>query len=259
MAEKSADLQALHERQYAFAAHLRDPHNAPAPDDVEARRTAVYSELFFNNVVNFLGGNFPITRKILQDDGWAALVRDFYRDHRSHSPLFPDMPREFLAYLRDERGTPNDDPAFLYEFAHYEWVEAGLLLAPDSAPPSNVAATGDLLTEVPVLREPAWLLTYQFPVNEIGVSFQPTEPNPQPLYYLVLRDAADEVAFNKLNAVSARLFELLQSGAGLSGRAALEQIAAELNHPDPAVVVNSGAQILGAWRDQDIILGTQRA
>ena len=87
-------------KQYEFAAYLRDPDNQPAPTDIEARRMAIYADLFFNNVRNFLGGHFPVLREILGEERWAMLVRDYYRDHQSHAPLFPDMPREFLDYLQ---------------------------------------------------------------------------------------------------------------------------------------------------------------
>lgn len=248
---------ALHAQQYAFAAHLRDPHQVPAPDGIEERRIEIYRDLFFNNIVNFLGGHFPICRDILDTAKWRRLVRGFYRDYRCHSPLFPDMPREFLAYLSGDREPLIDEPPFLGELAHYEWVEAGLLLAPDAPPQVGVDPDGDLLIGTPVLWQPAWLLTYLYAVNEIGVTQQPTEPAAQPLYYLVLRDPQHEVLFNKLNAVSARLYALLAAAEPCTGEQALRQIATELNHAAPDAVVQSGRQILQAWRQKDIVLGTQ--
>jgi len=248
-------MQFLHDRQYEFAAHLRDPEQFPAPGDVEDRRMAIYRELFFNNVVKFLGGNFPISRSILGEEAWEKLVRDYYRDHKSHSPLFPDMPREFLSYLSEEREPQPHDPPFLFEFAHYEWVEAGILLAADG-PEKSYDAEGDLLEGTPTLVEPAWLLNYNYAVNEIGSDNQPDAPADQALHYVVYRNMADEVKFVRLNIVSARLFELLQQDSSLTGLAALEQIAAELQHTDPAAVVRSGQQILEQWRQSGIVLGT---
>ncbi|MEE4184819.1 MAG: putative DNA-binding domain-containing protein [Gammaproteobacteria bacterium] len=254
----SADdrLAALHAQQYAFAAHLRDPHQQPAPAGIEERRLDIYRDLFFNNVVNFLGGHFPICRDILETKRWRRLVRGFYRDYRCSSPLFADMPREFLTYLSGDREPLVEEPPFLVELAHYEWVEAGLLLAPDAPVAAAVDPAGDLLAGIPALRQPAWLLTYRYAVNEIGVARQPTAPAPQPLYYLVLRNACHDVVFNKLNAVSARLYALLEDDEPRSGRQALEQIATELRHATPDAVISSGANILQTWRDTDIILGT---
>ena len=117
--------------QSEFAAHIRDPETNPAPADIETRRMAIYNELFFNNVSNFLAGHFPILCQTLSEERWALLVRDYFRDHRSHSPLFPDMPGEFLQYLAEERekgqqSDPEQDLPFMAELAHYEWVESAL-------------------------------------------------------------------------------------------------------------------------------------
>lgn len=261
MPEASDKLEALRSKQYEFAAHLRDPEQNPAPDDVEDRRMGVYRELFFNNVRKFLGGHFPIAEEILGEEAWAALIRDYYRDHISHSPLFPDMPREFLSYLSEERannGHAAGDPPFLYELAHYEWVEAGLMLAPDPESVGDINASGDLLEGHPTLVQPAWLLAYQYAVNEIGPDNIPQQPADQPLHYLIMRNVDDEVKFIKLNIVSARLYELLKNDSALTGRGALEKIAAELNHENPAAVVESGAKILERWRSSGIVSGTTK-
>ena len=119
-------------KQYEFAAHLRDPDRFPAPDDVEDRRMQIYRDLFFDNIVNFLADSLPVLAAQLGEERWKTLVRDFYRDHESHSPLFPQLAREFLLYLGDERAASPDssnDPAFLYELAHYEWLKTDLKLA----------------------------------------------------------------------------------------------------------------------------------
>ena len=51
--------------QYAFARRIRDPENAPAPPDIEARRMKVYEDLFFNNLSSLLAGTFPVLHAIL--------------------------------------------------------------------------------------------------------------------------------------------------------------------------------------------------
>ncbi|MGI9309189.1 MAG: HvfC family RiPP maturation protein [Gammaproteobacteria bacterium] len=251
-------------RQYEFAAHLRDPDNNPAPADVEDRRMAVYRDLFINNVTGFLANSFPILSDILGEDRWKMLVRDFYRDHKSLSPLFPDLPKEFLVYLDTERsgGKHSDnepDPPFLYELAHYEKVETILRMAEDPKLPAHVDPDGDLLEQVPLLSQLAWSLSYSYPVNEINKESLPEGPTAQPLLLLVYRTTDDAVSFNKLNAVSARLFELLHSNfdqPAISGRSALETIASEMQHPNPDKVIASGAQILQKWRESGVIVGT---
>ena len=87
------------QRQYDFAAHIRDPEHAPAPPDVEDRRMAIYRELFYNNVEGFLSNTFPVLREIYDDSHWHAMVRDYFSHHQSQTPLFLEIPREFLGWL----------------------------------------------------------------------------------------------------------------------------------------------------------------
>ena len=245
------------QQQYAFAAHIRAPDGNAAPADIEDRRMAIYRELFYNNVEGFLSNSFPLLRKLLTDEDWHHMARDFYSRHQCHSPLFLEIPREFLSYLEHERGEQPADPPFLRELAHYEWVELAVSVA-ESTPPQGVDPLGDLLDQLPVVSPLAWPLSYRYPVHRIRPDFQPQAPGEQPTYLLVYRDSDDEVGFLELNPVSARLFSLLQEGGVSSGRQALERIAGELRHPDPGAVVQGGHTILEEWRKRDIVLGTQR-
>jgi hypothetical protein len=52
---------------------------------------------------------------------------------------------------------------------------------------------------------------------------------------LVFRNAAELVSFNVINPVTARLLALLQDG-NRSGREALLNLAAELQHPEPWLI-----------------------
>jgi len=261
MTKGAHSFASLHARQHEFAAHLRNPAANPAPADVEDRRMAIYRDLFINNVTRFLANSFPILSDMLGEHRWGLLIRDFYSIHNSRSPLFPDLPKELLDYLATERNCnsqsdPEADPPFLYELAHYEWAETGLALAEDPVPDAAIDPSGDLLESHPVTSPLAWLFSYNYPVNEIGKGNWPAEPAAQPFYYLLYRDVADKVQFIRLNMVSARLFELLDTDARVSGRGALLQIAAEMNHPNPDRVVGDGYGFLQQWRERNIILGT---
>jgi len=244
------------QQQYAFAAHIRAPASNAAPADIEDRRMAIYRELFYNNVEGFLSNSFPVLRKLFTDEAWHRLVRDFYSRHQCHSPLFLEIPHEFLSYLDEERGEQPADPPFLRELAHYEWVELAVSVA-ESTPPEATDPHGDLLEQLPVVSPLAWPLSYHYPVHRIRPDFQPQTPGEQPTYLLVYRDADDEVGFLELNTVSARLFSLLQEGDVSNGRRALQLIAGELQHPDPGAVVQGGVAILEEWRKRDIVLGTR--
>lgn len=243
--------------QYAFARHLRDPENAPAPADVEDRRMAIYRDLFYRNVESFIAGSFPVLRKITPDEHWHAMVRDYFKRHQAHTPLFPKMPQEFLQYLQEERNV-EDDPPFLLELAHYEWTELALALDTREIDWDVVEPEGDLLAGVPVLSPLVWPLSYRFPVHKIDAGFQPQQPTAQPTYLVVYRNRHDKVGFMELNPVAARLLELLQDNHDKTGRELLEMIAAELKHPDPEVVINGGLDIMHNLRDRDVLIGIKK-
>ena len=240
--------------QYAFARHIRDPENAAAPADVEARRMAIYCELFYNNVENFISSSFPVLRKITPDERWHAMIRDYFGRHKARTPLFHKMPQEFLYYLEHERGS-RDDPPFLLELAHYEWMELAMSLDPREISREGIDPDGDLLEGVPVLCPLVSLLCYRYPVHRISPDYQPDATPDQPTWIVVYRDRHHKVGFIELNLVAARLLELIRADSGATGRKLLEQIAAELAHPDPDQVISGGLEIMQNLRRKDILLG----
>lgn len=217
---------------------------------------AIYRELFYNNVEGFMADSFPVLRSILDDARWHALIRDYFANHRATTPLFPEMPREFVQYLENEREAQDDDPAFLLELAHYEWVELALSLTDQDRDVATLDPDGDLLADHPVLSPLAWPLEYRFAVYRIGPDYQPTRPDDTPTYLIVYRNPEEEIGFLQINPVTARLLQLLREDSASSGRRLLEQIAAEIDHPDPETVVQGGLSILQDLRSRQIVPGT---
>jgi len=246
------DRPCFQQRQFEFTAYLRDPEKASPPADVESRRTAIYRELLYNNVEGFLAKGFPVVRAITPDAAWHEMVADFFAHHRSTSPLFRQIPEEFLHYLAEERGARPGDPSFLLELAHYEWVEMALALADEEVGAEETDPEGDLLDGVPVLSPLAWSLGYRYPVHRIAPDFRPEAE--QPTFLLVYRDRHDAVGFLEINPVTARLIELLREAPGSTGRQHLEQVAGEIHHPDPEVVIAGGAAVLEDLRRRDVIV-----
>ncbi len=244
------------QKQYAFAAHIRDPDHNPAPGDVEDRRMAIYRELFFNNLHNLIGSTFPVIKKLHERDKFRALIRAFMVRHRAQTPYFLEIPREFLAFLQDEYELQEDDFPFLVELAHYEWVELALSVSEESNDGQNVDPDGDLLAGIPVCSVLTWAFTYQYPVHRISTEYQPTEPGDTPTFLAVCRKANDDMDFMELNPVTARLLELIKANNTDSGRELLLKLADEINHPDADVLVQHGIEAMQQMRQAEIILGT---
>jgi hypothetical protein len=245
-------------QQYDFAAHLRNPGVNGMPEGVEDRRMKIYRDLFFNNIQSLLAGTFPVLHRVLGQRRWAVLVRDFYHRHVSHTPLFTEVPREFLGWLAEEFGNDGSWPGFIQELAHYEWAELDVSIDPREIESGNFDADGNLMDGVPVLSPVARSLAYRYPVHRIGPDFQPDAPGETPTFLVVHRKRNDEVGFTEINGVTARLLELLRQNDSASGRELLERVAREIGHPHPEVVVTGGREILDNLKEQDIILGARR-
>lgn len=238
--------------QLQFAGHIRNPAKQPRPMNVPARRMRVYKQIVFNNLESSVSACFPICRKILGVRTWKRLVRGFFAEHQSQSPLFRKIPEEFLQYLH----TVPDLPPYLYSLAHYEWVELAVSVADAEVEESEIDVSPDLLDRQPVLAPAMMLLHYDYPVHQISPRHRPTVPLAQQVHLLVFRDGEDKVRFVELNSVTARLVETLQCKA-VTCRQALNQIAEELKHPDAEAIITFGMGVLTELQQQGAILGSK--
>jgi len=252
----TANLPRFQQVQTAFTAYLRDPTHHPPPADIEARRLAIYRRLFYNNVQSLLANTYQIVHKILPSKQWHALINDYFAKHRATTPLFPQMPQEFLRYLETECELLSQYPPFLTELAHYEWAELAISIDSREIDLTHIDKTGDLLQHAPVLNPIICPLTYQYPVHQISPDYQPTQPPAENTYLVIYRKITDEVGFLQLNNLSAYLLkQLLEAPQPRSGQEVLTDIANALQHPNPEKVIAGGLEILQEWLKRDIVLG----
>jgi len=238
-------------KQAEFAAYIRDPENNPAPADVKEQRMSMYRELFFNNIEGFLSGNFPVLRKILDDQQWHALAQDFYAKHPCQSPYFSQIPEEFLDYLQNERDSSEDFP-FILELAHYEWVEMALSIAKEDVVVNNQDIDNLFYRNI-ALSPLALPLAYQYPVHKISPAFLPLKAPEQPTFLIVYRSREDEVNFIEITPITYRLLEIIQEHEKPLAEDCLKQVARESNHPDPELIVAGGLQILKELAEKTIL------
>jgi len=206
--------------QNQFAAAIRDPAQPQLPG-IAPERMAVYQELFFNNVLNFVSSAFPVLTSLYNESQWHTKTRLFFQSSNLHSPYFLDIAESFLNWLQQQQLAP-EDPPFLLELAHYEWIELYLatahrqldlpLLAQIETPPATQTVTPPempITTSQLAVDELALLLCYQYPVSQISSKFRPAQPAAAPSLLLVYRDLAEEIKFIALNQLSASLLQLL--------------------------------------------------
>lgn len=248
------------EKQYAFAAHIRDPQHVAAPAGVEDRRMAIYRELFFNNLRNLLSNMFPVLKKLHTDDKLRRMIRMFMQQHEAQTPYFLELPAEFLSFLQNEYELEADDFPFLIELAHYEYIELALSVSDACNDPEGVDPDGDLLSGVPVKSELTWVFAYHYPVHRISTTFQPTEPEEQPVYLAVYRGSNDKVGFLELNPVTAGLLNAIEeNAAGMSGEALLRGLAATIEYENVDAFIQHGLAAMEEMRTLEILTGTRTA
>lgn len=247
----------LQAQQFELTRHLRDPNASPAPSGIEDRRLGIYRDLLFNNIEGLLSGNFPVICKLLGEERWERLVRDFYRDYRCHTPLFAEIAREFLRYLQELDAV---DPPFLPELAHYEWVELALQLSDATTPLDDAGIDdADLLERAPQLSPLAWPLAYAWPVHRLGPDYQPDAPPPTPTLVLLRREISGDVRFSELSPLAYRLVERIGESPELSARAQLQALAQEAGSDDVAAFLELGQDLLRQMRGNGVIFFSRDA
>src|SRR3990167_2310303 len=191
----------LREFQLSFGKYLRDPQQETLPDGIPPRRAQVYESLLINNVSGFINACFPVCRKLMEAAVWQNLCRAFFRDWRSQTPYFREIPGEFLQYLQQSEAL-SQLPPWLLQLAHYEWAELNVDVCDDDA---------GLLPVGLSVRGPVMNLAYQWPVHRISAEFQPEHP--YETFLVLLRNFQHKVSFIEINAATYVLIDQIQQQA----------------------------------------------
>lgn len=241
--------------QRQFLAYLRNPQQQPLPAGFAPQGVAVYADLLYNKFNESLELCFPVTHTILGETAWQQLLKSFIARHRCLSPYYRQIPDEFIQYLQTEWDNHTGLP-FLLELAHFEWVELILAIAETGPVALFESDVKDWLNCHPVFAPVLQLLHYAYPVQRINESYQPMTPPEQATSILGFRDADEVVQFIELNPATARLVEILhETDDSYTVREAIEQIASELQHPEPSALFAFGIATLTDLMQRGAILG----
>lgn len=246
--------------QHRFVNYLRNP-NPEQLADVLPPNVNIYAKLLQRKIDGSLRSCFPITRSLLGTGRWDVLVKTFIRDHPCQSPLYREIPDEFIDFL------VNENPLlealdFIVDLAHFEWMELVLETAQPLTANNSIAVAGDFLDNIPVLNSVLHLLRYRYPVQTVTAGNERRQSRKnrsktekeQAVLLVGLRDDAFRIRFIEVNPVTARLIELLQEGIH-TGRNALIQVATELHYPSPESILPFGKDILDNMASQQILIG----
>ncbi|MFZ2405838.1 MAG: putative DNA-binding domain-containing protein, partial [Methylobacter sp.] len=195
--------------QRQFLAHLRNHGQQPLPTGFARQDAGVYVDLLYNKFNDSLTTCFPVSHALLGEAAWRQLLKAFIAEHSCRSPYYRQIPDEFVLYLQNERQA-TDDPPFLAELAHFEWMELVLSIAEAEPVAAETLSDAQLMDSVLMFAPVIRLLHYVWPVQHIGPAYQPGEPLPFSTHILGFRDAVDQVQFIDLNPATAGLILRLQ-------------------------------------------------
>lgn len=190
----------LAEYQANFAEGLR-AEAAPHPH-VFNGRLQLYKNLIFTNLCSFINACFPVCRSLLSPEAWDQLCRAFLREHYCLSPLFHQIPLEFISWLQaPKRFRHSAEPTYLTYLAHYEYCELQIQTAPDIihyAEPHNSV----------LIITPIQLACYPYAVHTLG----PAQPVADlcTTRLLLWRKTDGSVGFAEITAPIYCLLELMQ-------------------------------------------------
>jgi hypothetical protein len=233
--------------QHQFVAYLRSPEQNEKPVDVRQERLDVYRELLFNNVSGFVSSAFPVLKSLYSEQAWQQRLQLFFAGYRCESPFFLSIAMSFLDFLQDQYELQSDDPVFMLELAHYEWLE--LELATRKAQVG--LAVMDLKQQALQLSDLASVQAYQYPVHKICIEFQPTEAEAS--FLLIHRNSDDEVKFIALNQLTTLLLEVLAQQPGLTLTELVGQLSPYVPQLDPTQLLSGAEQILLNFAEKGIV------
>ncbi len=250
----------LDDYQTAFASYLRNPKKNQPKVDFLPERVDVYARLIINKISGNLKRCYPLTRDFLGLDRWRDLIRRFIDQHTCETPLYREIPDEFLAFLLAD-GAP-ELPAFVIDMAHYEWIELTLETAHPETISEPDAYQPELIEQRPVFNPTLALLNYRYPVHTLSRTHPDwsdwlagkSQPQAQPTLLAGLRGHDERLHFIELNPASQRFLEIMTQ-SDMTAIQALNQLAQELNYDSVEPLRAHGQALMQNFIDQQIILG----
>ena len=234
--------------QAQFTAYIRNPTQNKKPPQVKASRLAVYKKAVFNNIVGSVSICFPVCQALIGKRKWQRLMREFVANYAAGSPIFREIPEQFLSFLEPLENVPT----YFKQLAHYEWVELAITMQQTETIAKSEKT--NLLHEKPMLAAAHMLLEYDYPVHQLSAKFK--QKHLQKTTLLVFRNAIFEVKFIELNPITYRLLQIINQQE-LTGEQALTKLANEIEHPSVNTIIQFGMDILTNLESQQAIIGSR--
>lgn len=241
------------EVQQNFMDYIKDP-SLPLPEGVEARRMKIYRELFFNNVDGFVSNAFPVLKSLYQEQQWQQLIQNFFATHDCDTPIFIEIAQEFLLFLQTEYQPREEDPAFILELAHYEWLELVVAVAQEDKEQQLIDKKQPDLQSIKLcVSATSQIAQYAYDVQHISPEHQPKAPGDTPQFFCIYRDIDEEVNFLQLNPLTAQVLAYIAQYEYVEFTLLIEWLVQTYSHIDAATLEQGCLQLLADLSEKGII------
>lgn len=244
----------LHDMQTRFAAAVTGGDATPAiafiADDAPgaAARLAIYANHYRVTLIDALASTFPVVRRLVGPDFFAAAARAFIREAPPAGPCLFEYGAEFPAFLAR---LPAAAPLpWLADVARLEWAITQAWHAPDAEAidGEGLPATMDSGKDVAIALHPSCrLVVSAFPIDRIWQAHQGTCEEIEAVdldaggVSLLVHRQGDDVGWLGLDAAGATFIAALLAGQG-AGQA-LERAGAGFD-PTPLLAALLAAGLL---------------
>ncbi len=254
----------LNKYQQDFSLFIRKNANKKYhAEHLPQKNLHIYAGLIFNNISAALQSCFPICYSISEHSYWDDLVHAFVEEYECDSPMFKDIPEQFLDWLNKKNHQPKIKqllPIFFTSFAHYEWVEMAISIAPDNNINHKNIKTAEnkhnhSWLDVNIIFSDAWTIAdYYYDVHLINKEYQPKVKKKQPNYFLIFRNKDGEIKFTLLNPLSTALISILTQHQVNAAQAA-EILISQQPQLNKEELLAQANQLLNNLYEQGFILG----
>lgn len=200
--QASNDFATEQDYRAQLTAHLRNPTQHPAPADSDAERLAVYQRLIRNNLHNFLDRCFTHARALMSESAWSDAKEAFVAHGNAHSPLFSDIPAQFLAHHQAQRLLSPQVLAVM----DAECRELAAEIAPNS-PPTRLTVAALQALETTAFDALNWRLSESASLAHYAFRVHQSKAEAGQCFSVIWRDESDRV---QVLVASPADFQLLQ-------------------------------------------------
>jgi len=237
--------------QSMLAAYCRDGDDTNL-HGVNPKRAKHYRRLVFNVVLDSLSSAYPLTKQLLQNDEWQALIETFFSKHPCQNPQVWKMPYELYEFVERSDLLIKDKYPYLSELLYFEWLEIEYFMLDDK--PLRYTILGNIETSELILNPESGIYHFQYPVHlkkAVEIEF-----SDKGNFYLAIHrhPESNKVHFTNLSPALVLILEQLQEKPKNLADLTLDvadQLHIELNQE----ILNQITHFIRKAMDNKLILG----